>query len=72
MANKTFSGTPLYDDMVKTIDDAYRYDPGESITDPRERLKYYARQAQNVEAERKAMAVRERATREIKKAEYGY
>lgn len=55
--------TPLYDDMVLRINEAYEHDQGQEIAAASERLRYYARIAQDLEPERKAIEVRIRAER---------
>jgi hypothetical protein len=53
----------LYDKMVLAINECHRTDEVKDIRDRALALEYYARQAQNVEAERKAAEIRIRAER---------
>lgn len=56
-------GTPLYDEMCRAIEAAYRVDELKDLRDKALAIEYYARQAQNVEAESQACEVRLRAER---------
>jgi len=53
----------IYDKMVSAIDECYRVDEVKDLRDQAMALEHYARQAQNIEAERKAIEVRIRAER---------
>lgn len=53
----------IYDSMVLAIDRCYRVDEVKDLRDKAMAFEHYARQAQNVEAERKAIEVRIRAER---------
>jgi hypothetical protein len=65
----------LYDKMVLAINECHRTDEVKHIRDHVLALEYYARQAKNVEAERKAAKIRIRAERRagelLKEAERG-
>jgi hypothetical protein len=53
----------VYDKMITAIDQCYRVDEVKDIRDQALALEHYARQAMNVEAERKAIEIRIRAER---------
>jgi hypothetical protein len=53
----------IYDSMVLAIDRCYQVDEVKDLRDKAMAFEHYARQAQNVEAERKAIEVRIRAER---------
>ncbi len=68
----------IYDRMVVAINDCHRTDEVKAIRDKAIALEHYAKQALNVEAERKAISVRVRAERragqllgEVKRAKGG-
>jgi hypothetical protein len=52
-----------YDEMCRAIDAAYKVDEAKDIRDQAIALETYARQAHNIEAERKACEIRLRAER---------
>lgn len=54
-----------YDEMCRAIDAAYRVDEVKDLRDKAQALEAYARQAKNVEAERRACEIRLRAERKV-------
>lgn len=65
--------TPIYDEMIRTINECYATDEGQSIPDKIERLNYYARIAQNLTPEKQAIEVRIRAEkRAMKRLKQGF